>query len=181
MAAKEIWGVDVTTRQWGPMALDEPMDIGGVQRDFPTQAAAVSRASTAQTISNNTPTLISWDTEISDTDGMVDIGGSPTRVTFKTAGTFVLQVQTSFVANATGQRLIALTVKNSGGTPKFGKQVSQNATGGSLTTLQEVFLAVVLAVDDYVEISVFQNSGGNLDLDHSGGLTYLLATRIFAG
>lgn len=127
--------------------------------------ARVSR-STAQAIANVTLTAISFDT--AEFDGGSIAGhwavGAPTRLTCQRAGCYVLSGGTEWQAVAGGnQRAMFLRLN---GATYIGGQVSPfNAATGSGTSASEI---IRLAVADYVELVVYQDSGGNLNALSTG-------------
>lgn len=123
---------------------------------------------TAQSISHNTVTAVAFTgTDEWDTDSYHDPGGAnPSRLTFPAGleGVYRVTATAVFAANSTGRRLIRIQ-KN--GSAVVGRS-DQNATGTGVTTVAAV-AEVSVAASDYVEVYVFQDSGGSLNLDTSGG------------
>lgn len=74
-------------------------DVGNfVLRDRPI--AIVNRAVTTQTLVNNDEII--FDTVSLDTDNMVDLGSFPTRITIKTAGFYLINMQVPYSDDGTG-------------------------------------------------------------------------------
>lgn len=101
-----------------------------------------------------------------DTDNMFDMT-FPTRINFKTAGKYVVGLIACFGADSTGIRAVSLT--------RFGtnttflaedsyKAFSELGIGGVL----KINLVTEFQVGDYMEATVYQNSGGDLVLSPSG-------------
>ena len=122
-----------------------------------------------QTISNNTTTVITWNQEDYDTDGMHDNVTNNSRITIKTAGKYSALAQIVWASNSTGKRIVNIT-KNS---VVIGK-MNYLASGSSQHTISAVDDFVV---NDILEVSVFQDSGGNLDF-LAAGITYFEAHKI---
>lgn len=121
-----------------------------------TPQAVVSH-STTQTATTSVEKTLNADTETYDSDVMHSTVSNTSRLTCKTAGRFDFTAAISFASNATGYRSL-LFAKN-GGTATTIAQVGAFSGAG-------VFLSgtisYVLAVNDYVEVVAWQNSGGNL-------------------
>jgi hypothetical protein len=119
--------------------------------------------SNAQSISNNAWNSLSWDTELWDTMGGWAIG-SPTRLTAQVAGYYMAQGNVQFDSNATGNRALAV-VKN-GNT--FLAMSYHGASPASVTVLTATAAMFYMAVGEYIEIFVFQNSGAALGTSNPG-------------
>lgn len=120
-------------------------------------AASVVR-NTTQSISNAASTAISWDTVLYDTNSFY-AGGNPTRLTVNQAGKYRVTANVCFTSNVTGVRE-AWFLKNGTGTSFGAAQLS--AANGDDTTFT-ISAEVNLAAGDYVEVYVFQSSGGALN------------------
>jgi len=108
-----------------------------------------------QSIPNSTSTIITWNQEDYDTDGMHDNITNNSRITIKTAGKYSVMGQFEWASSSTGKRIIDI-MKNS---VALGK-ANYLASGSSQHTISFVGN---LAVDDILEVRVFQDSGGSLD------------------
>jgi hypothetical protein len=141
------------------------------RRDHAHQMAA-STANTAtcsvvrtanQTISNTTWTVVSFTSETFDTDTMHDNTTNNSRITSKTAGYYWITSQVAWDSNATGGRTSRIR--------EGGDTVISNWTddaNGNRDIVQTNGVLWHLAVDEYVEVQVYQNSGGDrsiLDVD----------------
>lgn len=118
-----------------------------------------------QVIPNDTATIVDWDSEDVDTDGMHDNGANPSRITCKTAGKYLFVVDASWDANATGHRFHWFHHLSSvGGLLAYGGAVKVDAcsTAGNSTYLSSSAI-FDMTVDQYVEVEVRQTSGGNLN------------------
>lgn len=116
---------------------------------------------TIQSIPNNALTVLSFNGELYDNDTMHDNATNNSRITIKTAGKYRLSAIVEFASNATGIRQILLRVN---GTIYIGA-----VTTDAFTTTQQmnVHADYQLAVGDYVEVIVYQNSGGALNVSNS--------------
>lgn len=117
------------------------------------------------TISNATLTIIALPNERYDTDTIHDNSTNNSRLTCKTAGLYWIAGTVLFKPNATGRRFALIKLN---GTTYIGQDEtfagSANYPALNFTSLY------VLAVNDYVEIEVYQDSGGNLDTYGSAGI-----------
>lgn len=121
---------------------------------------ARARISTAQSISDNTPTWVAFDAESYDTDTMHDNVTNNTRLSINTTGKWQFTINCYFASNAAGYRYAALY---SGGAALLAID-SKNAVNGTVTGLNLTFEGAYTASVDYFEVKVFQNSGGALNL-----------------
>lgn len=122
-----------------------------------------------QSIPNSSATAIAFNTETLDTDTMHDNSTNNTRLTCKTAGIYSIFAQARFASNATGDRILAIVLN--GTTTLVNQRVP--AVNGNVTSLN-VYTEYSLAVNDYVEATAFQNSGGALNVQSDGVLTPVL-------
>lgn len=110
-----------------------------------------------QTIPNDTATVLSFNKERFDTDGIHDNTTNNSRLTCKTAGIYQITANVLFDQNAVGTRSLRI-LRN--GSVRIGISMvdatAATALGLVVTTIYE------LAVNDYVEVAVRQASGGNL-------------------
>jgi hypothetical protein len=120
--------------------------------------------SVAQSIATNTGTILAFDTERYDTDGMHDIATNNTRLTAKSPGRYLVWGGVGFGTSTTGYRQGHI-VKNG----------SLGLLAMRIASLADSYLSIAtiatLAVGDYVELQVRQTSGGALDVLKSAGET----------
>jgi hypothetical protein len=105
-------------------------------------------------------TLLTFNSQRWNTDDMHNTGVNPGRLTCKTAGIYHIHGQASFETSPTGVRQYWFVVS---GTTEIARDVwgpDGNILRHSLSTVWE------LAVDDYVEFYVWQNSGGDQDVEY---------------
>jgi hypothetical protein len=120
--------------------------------------------SVAQSIATNTGTILAFDTERYDTDGMHDAATNNTRLTAKSPGRYLVWGGVGFGTSTTGYRQGHI-VKNG----------SLGLLAMRIASLADSYLSIAtiatLAVGDYVELQVRQTSGGALDVLKSAGET----------
>lgn len=116
----------------------------------------------SQSITNNTATDISFDTEYADTDGMFYLT-DPTKIYGRSPGYYLVSVRVQFAANATGYRGLSLLAESN-----FVFSASQGpaAPAGIPTELNcsAVFSLGGGSNGRYVRAQVIQNSGAALNV-----------------
>jgi hypothetical protein len=131
----------------------------GLKWGYATAPAIFSSNTTTQTISNATWTAVGLDTEDFDTSGFHSTSVNNTRYTIPAglAGKYLLNTNVKWVNNSTGVRLVRFRKNN---TSTLAIQEKSTATEFS----DQVSTICNLSVGDYVEVFVYQTSGGNLGL-----------------
>lgn len=128
---------------------------------FDAQSPPAARVynSALQTIPTATPTAITFDSEWFDTDTIHEAVTHPDRLTAKTAGVYLIFGSVRFAANNTGQRALNIIL---GAT--FGiSGDNRTAVQGDVTDVS-ISTAWQLSVNDFVQLQVYQDSGGNLNV-----------------
>jgi len=124
----------------------------------PTFVGVALKDTTQQTIANNTITVLTWDSEDFDTDAFHSTSSNTGRITIPAgkSGKYLLIGQTEFAANATGDRELYLR--------KNGSTIKTIYTPATATVFPILSFSAILdlTATDYVEMAVFQTSGGNL-------------------
>jgi hypothetical protein len=141
-----------------------------VSGDVVVSRAIVRRDSTNQTINASTNTEVIWDTTNStlDPDDWADVGGSnPTRLTVPEGlniDKVNISCQIEWTANSTGRR--GMLLKKNGALFNDGRQYLDFRQATSTNPLiQNVNWPNIEATSgDYFELTVNQESGGNLDI-----------------
>lgn len=116
-----------------------------------------------QTIVTATTSAIALNQEHYDTDTIHDLSTNNSRLTATTAGKYVISGHIRLAANATGTRRIGIRVNGTLDIAFF----DQNGDA-SLEFIVSIATIYDLAAADYVELTVTQTSGGNLNLDATG-------------
>jgi hypothetical protein len=135
-----------------------------------TSASAVScYRSSSQSVSNATNTSINFNAEFVDTDAFHDNSTNSNRLTVPAgkAGKYFITATANFAGNSTGIRQLLL-YKNA--TNVADCVVPVNNSAGS--TNCHVAIILDLAVADYMEFQVWQNSGGSLNVQGNAPGTY---------
>lgn len=144
--------------------------IGTATPGYPLQVIGMSilqvpcvRAfnSVNQTITNATFTALALDSERFDNDAIHDPVTNNSRLTCKTAGKYQITGQIAFANNSTGLRIASIRLNGV-------TYISEADLSASVGTESEFIVTTLydLAVNDYVELIVYQSSGGNLIVEH---------------
>ncbi len=112
-----------------------------------------------QTISNTTITAITYNSESYDSTGSMHSTSSLTsRIVAPVAGRYVVNGHVIFFGNATGSRIIYIYVN---GANVSSRQLNPHDANSFSMEISDTLL---LAASDYVELRVYQASGGNLSV-----------------
>jgi hypothetical protein len=141
----------------------------------PTLAALVACGvanAADRTLTNNTATLVTYDTEAFDVGGMHSLVSNTGRLTAPSAGKYLVAANAQFAANVDGKRLLVIR-KNDTGAFASGTTIAlvQLPPSGTGSTGLAIVAVADLAAADWVTVVVSQNSGGDLTLEQiaSGG------------
>lgn len=123
---------------------------------------------TTQSISNSTKTALSFNSERYDTDTMHDTATNNTRLTIKTAGLYIVTGHAAFAGNSTGDRSIIVRL---GGATEIAGNLQRAPSGVTEWAVMSVATIYRFAVNEYVELLVYQTSGGALSTTQVASLT----------
>lgn len=116
-----------------------------------------------QSVPNATDTPLAFNQERCDTDGMHNTITNSSRITFNTAGVYVVTGHVRYAPNATGVR--QAIIRKNGSTliavSQFATPFTRAGTNVFVSTIYK------FAEDDYVELVCNQSSGGNLNVTAS--------------
>jgi hypothetical protein len=127
----------------------------------PAQARVTNSANISLT--NNTVTALTFDTERWDTGNFHSTSSNTSRFTAPTAGLYEIGGCVRFAANATGQRNIRIRL-NGTSDLAFVNIPTSSATAVTILTVSTLYQ---LSATDYVELVALQNSGGALNAELS--------------
>ena len=116
--------------------------------------------SSAISIANSSVVALTFNNERFDTDTMHSTSTNTDRLTAKTAGKYQISFTGAFASNATGRR--HLIIEHNGGTVIAIQEWDTNQNERTYMVSSTLYH---LAVNDYVKVKVFQNSGGALNMD----------------
>jgi hypothetical protein len=137
--------------------------------------AGCGLTASAQSISNNTTTIVNFGTELFDTDSFHSTVTNTGRITVPSgkAGkyllSFILQWQTP---SATGRRYGGITYYNSANAAQFSRFAEITPNGTSYPTLMGSAI-IDAVVGDYFVIEVNQASGSAMDIQGNFDASYL--------
>lgn len=136
-------------------------NLYGAGTVFGRLVGARVRNSATQSITSAVNTALTFDTEDIDTDAFHDNVTNPSRLTVPAglAGTYHISAGWLSAPNATGTRDIMIRV-NGVTVIRTGRSTVNNAANGSFVNCETMY---TLAVGDYVEAVVAQDSGGALN------------------
>lgn len=120
----------------------------------------------SQSVTSATPLVLAFNTERFDqagnaSDTMHDTVTNNSRLTAKYAGVYHITANVEFAANATGYRLCSIRLN---GTTVIANCIIMCVTTASVPTRVQATCIYSMAVNDYVEVVVDQNSGGALNV-----------------
>lgn len=126
--------------------------------------ASVTRTST-QLIGNSTATPCSFTSaEFQRVAGDMWVVGDPTKIIIQTTGKYIVTGNVSFATNSTGIRSAALLLNAASLNPLVETEVSAAITSTTNLCISSI---VSLNAGDYLVLSVYQTSGGNLNVNNS--------------
>lgn len=114
--------------------------------------------SAAISCANGAETFLTFNSERWDTDSMHSTGSLTGRITINTAGLYVVTANLDIAPSATGDRYVAIRVN--GATVIGYDSRRAPAVQGCLFVLSTLYR---FAVADYIEVGVYQDSGGALN------------------
>lgn len=115
---------------------------------------------TDQNIPNNSLQMVMWDTEEYDTD---DMHSSGSVITIKTAGKYQITAQGCWDDSDDGSRFIAIFVN--------GGRVATNRRKADGLSEDSVTYAGDFAINDTIQLQVYQDSGGTRKFANASGTT----------
>lgn len=127
--------------------------------------------SSNQSVNTSTDTILSFDSETYDSNGLHSTTVNPSRITVAKTGYYHISFLAVFNTNATGTRSAA--IKKNGSFLPSDLAISaapDRSTGIAYTD------TVYLTAGDYIELNVWQNSGGALTI--TGSSTFLLVQQV---
>jgi hypothetical protein len=133
---------------------------------FAREVGARVRNGAAQSIPTATSTVVTFPTARRVTNVTHDTSATG-KLTALEDGWYTIGVSAEFVANATGVRLLQLKLN---GTTYIASTLLPNA-GASLPTRLPCNTVYYLVAGDYVQVEAYQDSGGNLDINHTQAYT----------
>lgn len=142
--------------------------------------ARVTRTAT-QNIARNVRSFILWQTELDDTDDMVDVIVEPERVTIKTSGFYIVNAYAIYASNNQGRRQFIILKNNALGDPLSGIPINEDErdadSGGD--HFMEVNATVPLSANDTIAITTEHSGpGGGLNILQGSDTPFLNIVRV---
>jgi hypothetical protein len=137
---------------------------------------SVYKDTTAQSLANNTDTVITFNAEEFDTDAFHDNSVNNSRITIPAGkgGKYLILASITFAANASGIREMLFSVNGSTAVLAFAQAPSPTGSfRSSASCIKD------LTAGDYVEVQAAQASGGNLNVN--AGVTQTRFGVIYLG
>ena len=123
--------------------------------------------SAAISAANGAFTVLTFDSERFDTDNIHDLASNTSRLTVKTAGKYRIYGNVEFASAAGGAfRLVGILLNGATSIAEGGSNGATIVAGPNVRST--VCTTYDLALNDYVELRVFQDSGGALNVNASG-------------
>ena len=131
-------------------------------------------ASSSQSISNATDTKIAFANESFDTSGFHSTTVNNTRITIPSglSGYYRVTANIGWLNNGTGRRIFAIALNGGNVSQAELTPTSSVEPAGSITD------TYLLNVGDYLELNVYQTSGGNLNTSGSSARDFFQVERI---
>lgn len=124
----------------------------------PPQCSVYSSSSSLQSVPNTTITALLCPLEVLDNYGMHSTSSNTSRITIIEAGRYTFTGTASFGSDADGIRRLTFRVN---GTTEYDMLSIHAASANGM--ILSASRTITLAVSDYVELTVYQSSGGALD------------------
>lgn len=153
----DVLAAHVNNLQDSVVALETFLGAGGVAI---SQGVRVYN-SAALVIPNATWTTLTFNTETYDLNGMHSTSSNTSRLTAQRAGKYAIFGSLQFAGSAVGVLRGMRFMVN--GSVAIGLDLRSPNGAGTVNFAVAVFYA--LTTSDYVEIQVYQDSGGNLNID----------------
>lgn len=134
---------------------------------------------TTQSMADNAQTVVTFNQEDFDNDTMHSTSVNPTRITFTTAGVYLVNFYSDLAAGNDYARVAAEVLLNGATVIGYGPLVDKNATASNgprptVTTIYQFDAA------DYIEIRVFQDNTANAARNLSANAS-VAAVRLGSG
>jgi Tfp pilus assembly protein FimT len=111
-----------------------------------------------ESISNNTRTRVTFDTNVYDNSSMHSTTTNAERLTAPIAGIYEISGEIEWGLSGVGQRTVIVERNGSSAVFALGQQATSGEPGQVIST------QVRLNAGDYIDVAVVQNSGGALDI-----------------
>lgn len=148
--------------------------VAATRNYIPAGSASIN---TSQTISNNQDQTVSWNVAGLNND-VTWSAGAPDHLTIVTPGVYIAWAQAHFAVNATGHRALHVMTN---GTSIIANSVAVGAVTAVGVSADTILTALSppmrLSAGATIYLSVYQNSGGNLNLLNTLSGSFLALAR----
>jgi hypothetical protein len=144
-------------------------DVFAIGHLAPRGVPALRVSGAAAAVVTATETALAFDAEVGTDPWAMWVVGAATRITVPLDGWYTFTAYVSFAANATGIR--GVKIRQGGSTALAFDRVP--AAGAGTTELTTVTGPVSLSATNFVEVTVEQTSGGNLNVTPVMGVHYI--------
>jgi hypothetical protein len=152
-------------------------DVNAAAAIAPTKLGIIDAcrayAANNQTIVTSGWRLVALGSENFDTNTMHDLSTNNSRITIKKAGLYILSGLVSWFDGTGAGTLRGIAIFLNSASIAESQYRATNYAGGFVST------PYLLAVNDYVELYAYQDSGGNLDA--RGGSNYTFLSAVYVG
>jgi len=128
------------------------------------------KQTSGQQVNDASPAIAAFNAEDFDTDAMHDNSTNNSRVTIKTAGVYLIIASAAYTAGVSDDASMSLLKNGAGGIGGYTSWGPAN-TGAGMTTS----LLIQLAVNDYIELSLYQNNSANTPRTTDTTQTFIMA------
>lgn len=178
-SAQTIGGIKTFTSIPVLPASDPASDNQAVRKAYVDALASkfsgcMVRRTSNQSISNGTPNLVTWQTALYDTDSYWSAGDA-TKILIPVDGLYQIMANVTFEANATGTRAFVIQVNGDS------SDYVLRPRGAATNAGEWAFYGstnVILHENDYLEMTVYQNSGAARNLVSGGNSPSISIMRI---
>lgn len=152
---------------WAALGVPTAGDLNNQLRDNALHVAAPAMCQATRTSTQSIPssvlTVVLLTSEDWDTDAFHSTSSNTSRLTIPSGlgGIYQLEANIQWTPSITGQRIVTLLKNGVAQTPNLDTALIPNAGVAPNTTAVR---SISLAAGDYVELQVFQDSGGALTL-----------------
>jgi hypothetical protein len=128
------------------------------------------KQTSGQVVYDASPAVIAFNAEDFDTDAMHDNATNNSRITIKTAGVYLIIASAAYTAVVSDDASMSILKNGAGGLGGYTSWGPANTGAGMSTSI-----LIELAVNDYIELSLYQNNNVNAARTTDTTQTYLMA------
>lgn len=153
-------GADANASTFNSPLSELDSELTTLANTVPDDISARVALSSDQTINNTTQTALSFGAETYDTDTMWASSPNPERLTVNTAGKYVFTAQVEWLGSTSGYRQVIIRLNGSTELVRITQEPVINLPFSMIASIIDEF-----SDGDYLEVLVWQNTGGTLDVN----------------